>query len=206
VCAMTAWTRGNLGCERDVDAGKMGRQRSAVGAPFLPLGIGRGFRGVFLVLLRILLGDRRLDILQRQLHLLVIKPLGPPPKLRALKLPQEVAKPTVLLPHAPAFFYRRVALARQAAHQQASRSSGRVSIGIIELESDSCMFGYPTRNLDKSQLSRGRCRPRNIPCVQTRPIHPVNECRKLRRRQPHHAVTHRWPPEGAMLQPFPEQN
>jgi hypothetical protein len=33
--AMTAWTRGNLGCERDVDAGKMGRQRSAVGAPFL---------------------------------------------------------------------------------------------------------------------------------------------------------------------------
>jgi hypothetical protein len=34
---MTAWTRGNLGCERDVDAGKMGRQRSAVGAPFLPL-------------------------------------------------------------------------------------------------------------------------------------------------------------------------
>jgi hypothetical protein len=30
--------------------------------------------------------------------------------------------------------------------------------------------------------------------------------RKLRRRQPHHAFTHRWPPEGAMLQPFPEQN
>ena len=64
-CAMTAWTRGNLGYECDVDAGKMGRQRSAVGAPFLPLGIGRGFRRVFLVLLRILLGDRRLDILQR---------------------------------------------------------------------------------------------------------------------------------------------
>jgi hypothetical protein len=116
--AMTAWTRGNLGCERDVDAGEMGRQRSAVGAPFLPLGIGRGFRRVFLVLLRILLGDRRLDILQRQLHLLVIKPFGPPPKLRALKLPQEVVKPIVLLPHAPAFFNRRVALARQTAHQR----------------------------------------------------------------------------------------
>src|SRR3954447_3460071 len=76
----------------------MGRQRSAVGAPFLPLGLGRGFRRVVLVLLRILLGDRRLDILQRQLHLLVIKPFGPPPKLRALKLPQEVVKPIVLLP------------------------------------------------------------------------------------------------------------
>jgi hypothetical protein len=79
----------------------MRRQRSAVGTTLLPLGIGRGFRRFVIVLLRVLLGDRRLDILQRQLHLLVIKPFGPPAKLRALELPQKMVKPIVLLPHAP---------------------------------------------------------------------------------------------------------
>jgi len=41
------------------------RGRWAGSDPRLAQGIGRGFRRVFLVLLRILLGDRRLDILQR---------------------------------------------------------------------------------------------------------------------------------------------
>jgi len=68
--------------------------------------------------LRILRGDRRLEILQRQLHLLAIKPFGSPAKLRALELPQEVVKLIVLLPYAPAFLNRRVALARQRAHQR----------------------------------------------------------------------------------------
>jgi hypothetical protein len=68
--------------------------------------------------LRVLLGDRRLDILQRQLHLFVIKPFGLLAKLRALELPQEVVKPTILLPHAPAFLNRHVALARQGTHQR----------------------------------------------------------------------------------------
>ena len=116
--AMTARTDGTLGCQRDVDARKMSRQRSAVGATLLPVGIGRGFRRVLLVLLRILLGNRCLDILQRQLHLLAVKLFGPPAKLRALELPQQVVKPIVLLPHAPAFLNRRIALARQRAHQR----------------------------------------------------------------------------------------
>ena len=90
----------------------MGRQRSAVGAAFLRSGLG-GFRRVLLVLLRFLLGDRRLDILQRQLHLLVIKLFGPPPKLRALKLPQEVVQPIVLRQRR-SLFNRRVALATSA--------------------------------------------------------------------------------------------
>ena len=103
-----------------------------------------------LVLFRILLGDRRLDILQRQLHLLAIKPFGPPAELRTLKLLQQMAKPIVLLRHAPAFFNRRVALARQLAHQ---RPQG---IEIIResidrhasiLESDSRCCDDPTRNL-----------------------------------------------------------
>jgi hypothetical protein len=68
--------------------------------------------------LRVLLGERCLDILQRQLHLLAIKLFGPPAKLRALELPQEMVKPIVLLPHAPAFLNRRVALARQRTHQR----------------------------------------------------------------------------------------
>ena len=37
--------------------------------------------------------------------------------LRALELTQQVMKPVVLLPCAPAFLNRRVALARQRAHQ-----------------------------------------------------------------------------------------
>jgi hypothetical protein len=116
--AMTAWADGTLGREYDVDAGKMGRQRSAVGATLLPLGIGRLFRRFLLVLLRVLLGDRRLDIFQHQLHLIGIKPFGPPAKLRALELPQEVVKPIILIRHSPAFLNGRVALARQGAHQR----------------------------------------------------------------------------------------
>ena len=42
--------------------------------------------------------------------------------------------------------------------------------------------------------------------VKPRPIHPVNERGELRCSQPHHAVADRRPPEGTMLQPFPEQH
>jgi hypothetical protein len=115
---MTAWTDGTVGRERDVEARKMSRQRSAVGATLLPLCIGQLFRRFLLVLFRVLLGDRRLDILQCQLHLAGVKPFGPPAKLRALELPQQVAKPIVLLRHAPAFLNGRVALARQGDHQR----------------------------------------------------------------------------------------
>jgi len=90
----------------------MSRQRSAVGATLLALGIGRRLRRFLVVFFRVLLGERRLDIFQRQLYLLWIKPFGPPAKLRALELPQEVVKPIVLLPHTPAFLHRRVTLAR----------------------------------------------------------------------------------------------
>jgi hypothetical protein len=91
---------------------KMSRQRSAVGATLLLLEIGRIFRRFLLVLLRVLLGDRGLDILQRQLYLIGIKPFGPPAKLRALELPQQVVKPIVLIRHASAFRNGRVALVR----------------------------------------------------------------------------------------------
>src|ERR1017187_6896430 len=92
--------------------------------------------------------------------------------------------------------------------RKAPRSFGRASIGITIFESDSRVFVMPnTQSLfNKSQLSRCRCRPRNISCVQSRPIHPVDEYRELRPRQPHHAVTHRRPLEGAMLEPLPEQD
>jgi hypothetical protein len=116
--AMTARTDRTLGRERDVDARKMSRQRSAVGATLLPLGIGRLFRRFLLVLFRILFGYRRFYILQHQLHLIGIKPFGPPAKLRALELSQKVVKPIVLFRHAPALLNGRVALARQRAHQR----------------------------------------------------------------------------------------
>jgi hypothetical protein len=116
--ATTAWTDGTVGRERDVDARKMGRQRSAVGATLLPLCIGRPFLRFLLVLFRVLLSERYLDVLQRQLHLLGIKPFGPPAKLRALELPQKEVKPIVLLCHASAFLNGGVTLARQAVHQR----------------------------------------------------------------------------------------
>src|SRR5260370_8842226 len=97
--ATTAWTDGTVGRERDVDARKMGRQRSAVGATLLPLCIGRPFLRFLLVLFLVLLSERYLDVLQRQLHLLGIKPFGPPPKLRAFDLPQTEVNPIVLLCH-----------------------------------------------------------------------------------------------------------
>jgi hypothetical protein len=96
----------------------MGRQRSAVGATLLPLCIGRPFLRFLLVLFRVLLSERYLDVLQRQLHLLGIKPFGPPAKLRALELPQKEVKPIVLLCHASAFLNGGVTLARQAVHQR----------------------------------------------------------------------------------------
>src|SRR5258708_35237352 len=84
--ATTAWTDGTVGRERDVDARKMGRQRSAVGATLLPLCIGRPFLRFLLVLFRVLLSERYLHVLLPQLPLLGIKPFGPPAKLRALEL------------------------------------------------------------------------------------------------------------------------
>src|SRR5664280_1696782 len=91
--------------------------------------------------------------------------------------------------------------------RKAPRSFGRASIGITIFESDSRVFVMPnTQSLfNKSLLSRCRCRPRDISCVQSRPIHPVDEYRELRPRQPHHATTHRRPLEGAVLQPLPEK-
>ena len=42
--------------------------------------------------------------------------------------------------------------------------------------------------------------------MQTRPIHSINQRGELRRRQPHHAVRDRRPPECTLLQPLPIQH
>jgi hypothetical protein len=51
------------------------------------------------------------------LQLLGVKPFGLATELRTPKLLQQMAKPIILLRHAPAFFQRRIALARQLSHQ-----------------------------------------------------------------------------------------
>jgi len=51
------------------------------------------------------------------LQLLGVKPFGLAAELRTPKLLQQMPKPIVLLHHAPAFFQRRIALARQLSHQ-----------------------------------------------------------------------------------------
>jgi hypothetical protein len=51
------------------------------------------------------------------LQLLGVKAFGLATELRTPKLLQQMVKPIVLLRHAPAFFKRRIALARQLSHQ-----------------------------------------------------------------------------------------
>jgi hypothetical protein len=80
-------------------------------------------------------GHRRLEILDRQLQLLGVKPFGLAAELRTPKM----AKPIVLLHHAPAFFKRRIALARKLSHQL---SQGIAIVGASidrhdDIESDS---------------------------------------------------------------------
>ena len=58
------------------------------------------------------LGERGLDILQRQLHLIAIKPFGPLSELRTLELLQQMAKLIVLLRQPLALRNGRVALTR----------------------------------------------------------------------------------------------
>jgi hypothetical protein len=54
----------------------------------------------------------RSRILQRQLHLVAIKPFGPLAELRTLELLQQMAKLVVLLGQPSAFRNGRIALAR----------------------------------------------------------------------------------------------
>jgi hypothetical protein len=51
------------------------------------------------------------------LQLLRVKTFGLAAELRTPKLLQQMAKPIVLLRHAPAFFQRGIAFARQLSHQ-----------------------------------------------------------------------------------------
>ena len=96
-----------------MNVGKMRRQRAAVDAPRLAL-VRRlvGCALLVLFLFGIPFGERGLDILQRQLHLVAIKPLGPLSELRTLELLQEMAKLIVLLRKPAALRNRRITLAR----------------------------------------------------------------------------------------------
>src|ERR1039458_9837591 len=87
-----------LGLKGDMNVGKMRRQRAAVGAPLLAL-IRRLVGCIVLVfsLFRFSGRERGLDIFQRQLHLIAIKPFGPLAELRTLELLQQMAKLVVLL-------------------------------------------------------------------------------------------------------------
>jgi hypothetical protein len=103
-----------LGLNRDMNAGKMRRQSATIDAPLLAL-IRRLVGCVVWLLLFLFgvpVGERCLDIFQRQLHLIAIKPFGPLSKLRTLELLQQVAKLIVLLRKPLAFCNGRIALAR----------------------------------------------------------------------------------------------
>jgi len=91
------------------------RGRCAGSAP-RPLRVRRLVRPLLLLLVRILFGDRGLDILERELHLVAIEPLRPRAELRTLQLPQEMAELVVLFRQAAALLDRRVALDRKPAH------------------------------------------------------------------------------------------
>jgi len=106
-----------LRLDRNMNMGKMCRQRAAVAASLLTL--IRWFVGgaVLLRLFRISVGKRGLDVFQCQLHLIAIKLFGPLTKLSTLELLQQMAKLIILLDQSPALRNGRVTLARQLAHQ-----------------------------------------------------------------------------------------
>jgi hypothetical protein len=64
------------------------------------------------------IGERGLDVFQRQLHLIAIKPFGPLAELGALELLQQMAQLVVLVRQPTALRHGDVALARQLAHQR----------------------------------------------------------------------------------------
>jgi hypothetical protein len=97
-----------------MNKGKMRRQRAAVDAPLLAL-IRRLVGWVVLLLFflfSVAFGERGLDVLQRQLHLIAIKPFGPLSELRTLELLQEMTKLVVLLRKPAALRNRGITLAR----------------------------------------------------------------------------------------------
>jgi hypothetical protein len=107
-----------LGLKRDMNVGKMRWQRAAIGAPLLALIRWLvGCAGLALFLFCVSCGERGLDIFQRQLHLIAIKPFGPLAELRTLELLQQMAKLLVLLGQPAAFRNGRITLARQLVHQ-----------------------------------------------------------------------------------------
>jgi hypothetical protein len=103
-----------------MDPRQMRRQRSAIGSPLL-LGLGRRlgrrFRGLLLLLLGVLLGSGGLEILHRQLQLVMIQSFGLLAELGILQLLQQMAEFVILLDQPPIFRNRGIALARQLAHQ-----------------------------------------------------------------------------------------
>jgi hypothetical protein len=114
--AVAARAGGALGRERDMDAGKMCRQRATV-RPSRPLRVSHLVRSLLLLLgRRILFGNRGLDIFERELHLVAIEPLRPLPELRTLQLLQEMTKLVVLFRQPAALLDQCIALTREPAH------------------------------------------------------------------------------------------
>jgi hypothetical protein len=102
-----------LGLKRDMNVGKMRRQRAAVGMPLLALTRRLvGCAALVLFLFWVSCGERGLDIFQRQLHLIAIKSFGPLSELRTLELLQQMAKLIVLLRQPAALRNGRITLAR----------------------------------------------------------------------------------------------
>jgi hypothetical protein len=116
---MAAGAKRALGFDRDMHAGEMRRQRATIDPPLVVLVGQLVGRAVLLLLVVIVtIGERGLDIFQRQLHLIAIKPFGPPAELRALKLPQQMAQLVVLVRQLAALRNGDIALARQLAYQR----------------------------------------------------------------------------------------
>jgi hypothetical protein len=101
-----------------MNMGKMRRQRAAVDTPLLALIRRLVGCAVLLRFFRVPVGERCLDIFQRQLHLIVVKLFGPPAELCTLKLLQQMAELIVLLRQPPALRNGEVSLAHELAHQR----------------------------------------------------------------------------------------
>ena len=153
-----------LGLQCDFDPRQMRRQRAAVGAP-LGHAIAAEF-GVALLRLRLTGGDRLLEVLERELHLLVGQALRLGAELQALELEQQMPQPVIL--------HRQFVRARPALPiaraRSSSMSSGRIGAAVPAV----CVT---------ARILRGNGGFRNPPRgLNARPIEPVEQGRELYRR------------------------
>ena len=157
-----------------VNAWQMGRQRATVDPPF-PRRIGGNLR---LLLDRVGLGGRLLEVFQRQIELIGMK-LGEPLALRleALRLAQQPTQAVVEFDQSVALGDSRIALGNRVQRNRPQRINvvGNQSIGWFTRQAQHILDDLPEPNLRLTHFTAGAGTRRARARIQSRPsINPAN--------------------------------